>query len=99
LPDLIKHFPKDKENVKLLLLLLLLNPWREISTFATSSILYNLWKIDFDAAHTIFLGYLLLKTKYNELRDDIRKENHQKNIYELSEVQVLECLVLETIDI
>jgi len=90
LPDLIKNFPGDKKHVKLLLLQLLLNPWRETSTFATRSILYNLWEIDFDAAHALFLGYFLLKTKYDELGDDIRKENYQKNIYEFSEIQTLE---------
>jgi len=93
LPDLIKHFPKDKEKVKSLLLPLLINPWREISTFATSGILHRLWKINFDDAHAIFLGYLLLKPKYDELRDEIRKENYKKNVYELSEVQVLESFV------
>ena len=90
LPELIKHFPKNKEEIELLLLLLLLNPWREISTFATRGILHSLWEIDFDAAHTIFLGYLLLKPKYDCLSDEIRKENSQKNIYEFPETQVLE---------
>ena len=63
LSDLIKLFPEDKEEVKLLLLLLLLNPWREISTFATRGVLQNLWEINFEDAHSIFLGYLLLKTE------------------------------------
>ena len=93
LPELIKHFPKDKEEVKSLLLLLLVNPRREISTFAISGILHRLWKTNFDDAHAIFLGYLLLKPKYDELREEIRKENYHKNVYELSEVQVLECFV------
>lgn len=89
LSDLVKIFPKDKGDIKLLLFLLLLNPWREISIFATSSILNNLWKIDFDDANAIFLGYLFLKPKYDELRDELRKENYQKNIYEFSATQVL----------
>jgi hypothetical protein len=93
LPELIKHFPKDKEEIKLLLLLLLLNPWREISTFATRGILYSLWEIDFDAAHTIFLGYLLLKPKYDCLSDEIREENLQKKIYEFPETRTLKCFV------
>lgn len=92
LPDLIKHFPKDTKEIKLLLLLLLLNPWGEISTFATSSILHGLWKINFYDAHAIFLGYLLLKSKYDSSRDTIRKENYTKKV-ELSEVQVLKCFV------
>jgi len=93
LPDLIKHFPRDNEEIKSLLFLLLINSRREISTFATRGILHSLWKINFDDAHAIFLGYLLLKPKYNGLRDEIRKENYHKNVYELSEVQVLECFI------
>ena len=93
LPDLIKCFPKDERHVKLLLLLLLFSPWREISTFATNNILNSLWKIDFDAAHTIFLGYLLLKPKYDDLSNEIREENLRDNIYEFSEIQTVECFL------
>ncbi len=93
LPVLIKHFPRDKEDVKSLLLLLLLNPCREISTFATRGILHSLWEINFDDAHALFLGYLLMKPKYDDVRNIIRKENYQKNVYELSESRVLECFI------
>lgn len=93
LPELAKHFPKDKGEVKSLLLLLLINPYREISMFATRGILYSLWKINFDDAHSIFLGYLLLKPKHDCLRNEIRKENYQKGVYEISETQVLESFI------
>ena len=87
LPELAKHFPTDKKEVKFLLFLLLFYPRREISTFATSSILHNLWKIDFDDANAILLGYLLLKPKYDKLRDEIKEENYKKNIFEYSVAQ------------
>jgi len=90
LAELIKHFPKDKEEIKMILCLLLLNPWREISTFAIRSVLHRLWGISFEDAHSFFLGYLLLKPKYKNLSDEIRKKNYKKNIYELSEKQLLE---------
>lgn len=93
LPELVKHFPKDKGEVKSLLLLLLINPYREISTFAIRGILNSLWKNNFEDAHSVFLGYLLLKPKHDCLRNEIRKENYQKRVYEFSETQVLESFV------
>jgi len=93
LPLLIVHFPNVKEEVKSLLLLLLFNPWREISTYAVRGILQDLWKINFEDAHSIFLGYLKLALKYDKLREKIRKENINKNIYKISELQVVECFV------
>ncbi|MBE3129052.1 MAG: ATP-binding protein, partial [Actinobacteria bacterium] len=93
LPLLIMYFPNDKEEVKSLLLLLLLNPWREISTYAVRGILQDLWKINFEDAHSIFLGYLKLAPKYDKLREKIRKENINRNIYKISELPVVGCFV------
>lgn len=92
LPLLFKNFSRDTDYIKSLLFLLLLNPQIEISTFAICSIFYHLWEINFEDAHSIFLGYLLLAPKYNELKDKIRSENYKKDIYENSENQVLEAL-------
>jgi hypothetical protein len=93
LPEILKHFPKDKGIIKSTLFSLLLNPWREISTFAISSVLHNLWKISFDDAQSIFLGYLFLKPKYDEVSGKVRNENIQKKIYETSVKQVLETFI------
>jgi len=93
LSELLKYFSKDKEEIKSLLFLLLLNPWREISTFAIRGVLDNLWEINFEDAQSIFLGYLFLKPKYDDLRNKIRKENYRKNIYEISEEEVLKSFV------
>jgi len=90
LPELIQCFPAIKEELLAVLFLLLLNPWREISTFAIQGILIRLWEISFTDAHSLFLGYLLLKQKYNNLRAEIRKENYQKSVYEISEKQVID---------
>lgn len=90
LATLIKHFPKDKDKIKTLLFLLLIKSWGDIQTFVTRSVLYNLWDISFEYAQSIFLGYLLLKPKYDDLREEIRKENYKKKIYEHSETQVFE---------
>lgn len=90
LPELLQHFPDDKEGLLLLLFLLLLNPWREISSFAIRGILHRLWTISFSDAQSLFLGYLLLKEKYDGLREEIRQENYQKHAYSGSEGQVIE---------
>ncbi len=38
----------------------------------------KLWKSNFNDAQSLLLGYLLLRTKY----DDLRKENYEKGVYE-----------------
>jgi hypothetical protein len=93
LPELLQHFPDDKEDFLLLLFLLLLNPWREISTFAIRAILHRLWEISFNDAHSLFLGYLMLKVKYDSLREEIRRESYQRNVYGSSEQQVIERFI------
>ena len=95
LPELLKCFPEDKEELLTLLFLLLLNPWREISTFAIRGVLHHLWETSFNDAHGLFLGYLLLKQKYENVRAEIRKENYQKNVYESTEKQVIDSFVQE----
>jgi len=92
LPVLLKHFPEEKEKIKSLLFLLLIASWGEISSFATRSII-NLWEISFEDAHSIFLGYLLLKPKYDDLRELIRKENYKKKVYEILTSQVFERFI------
>ena len=90
LPELLQYFPDDKAGILLLLFLLLLNLWREISSFAIRGILHRLWEISFNDAHSLFLGYLLLKEKYDRLREEIRQESYQKHVHTSSEGQVIE---------
>jgi hypothetical protein len=78
LPNLMEHFPQDKKDIKRLLFLLLLTPYREISTFAARGGLHKLWGISFDDANSMFIGYLLLSPKYYALIDEIREKNYKK---------------------
>lgn len=89
---LIKHFPETKEDAKSFLLLLLLCPWREISIFATRSILNDLWEVNFEDAQSILLGFLFLKPKYSELSKKIFKEYYAGKIVEFSGVPIQEVL-------
>ena len=96
LPNLHKHFSEDieeAEGIKVLLILLLLNNHEEISKFATQAILQNLWELSFNDAHSIFFGYLNLKPKYDNLIDEIRKENSSKGIYRINEFENNELFV------
>lgn len=85
LPLLINHFPEERDNIKSLLLLLLLDDYRrDTSKFAIRAILNFLWEINFEDAQSIFLGYLFLKPKYDELWNEMRRE-HYKN-FRFSEI-------------
>lgn len=89
LPVLMQHFPKEGNEIKSLLILLLLNPWREITAFATRGICTRLWETHFDDAQSIFLGYLLLKPKFNEFIGEVRRKI-SNNISDLQEPQTME---------
>jgi len=98
LPVLLKSFVQDSEKIKTILLLILFDSHpvgtnQRLSDYSIRAVLLNLWKISFKDAHSIFLGYLLLKPKYGNLRDKLWKENREKNIYKLSEEQVLKSFI------
>lgn len=98
LPFLLKSFVQDSGKIKTILLLILFNSHpvgsnQRLSDYSIRAVLHNLWEISFKDAHSIFLGYLRLAPKYNELREKIRKENYKNNIYELSEEQVLKSFI------
>jgi hypothetical protein len=98
LPFLLKSFVQDSGKIKTVLLLILFDSHpigtnQRLSDYSIRTVLHNLWKISFKDAHSIFLGYLLLKPKYDNLRDKLWKENCKKNIYKLSEEQVLKSFI------
>lgn len=89
LPLLIKCFPEKKEDIVATLCMLLLDRWPQISVCATRAVFNDLWEIDFEAAQSIFLGYLMLEPKYDKLVDEVRQEDLQKKIYSVSEPRFL----------
>lgn len=42
------------------------------------SAVHKLWKDDFQDAQSLLFGYLLLKPKYEDLRQKVRDENYKK---------------------
>lgn len=79
LPRLLAYFPEDHDTVVLSLFCLILNPWEEIANAAIMGVCENLWEISFTDAHSLLLGFLLLKQKYDTIRQEIRRENYQKD--------------------
>ncbi|MBH9787751.1 ATP-binding protein, partial [Clostridioides difficile] len=79
LPKLMDLFPKERQTIKLLLLLILLKDESVGGIMSTERFnifsmvaIHKMWEKEFDNAHSLLLGYLVLKPKYNELVDESR---------------------------
>lgn len=96
LPYLLKYFTKDArqgKEIKRLLMLTLLSIHEDICAFAARAVLHSLWKLDFTHAHSIFLGYLRLKPKYDHLVNEMRKKDRSKGIYKTAESRTINQFV------
>ena len=84
LPILLNEFPKEKETIKTILLLILFDSYPigmyggQFSSYSIKAILSDLWEKNFEDAQSILFGYLFLKPKYEALREKIRQENYKK---------------------
>ncbi|KJU81921.1 hypothetical protein MBAV_005887 [Candidatus Magnetobacterium bavaricum] len=91
LPILLKQFAQDRDIIKTILLFILfdfhyIDMNYSVSNYAIEAV-SALWKENFEDANSIFLGYLLLKPKYNDLM------KATENYYERSTHQLIERLV------
>jgi hypothetical protein len=96
LPSLLKVFPEDTGEIKKVLLFTLFDSYpigmsQRLSDYSTAAILNALWKESFADANSIFLGFLMLKPAYDELRESTRQENHKRGVYEVSNRELLEA--------
>ncbi len=89
---LLKFFSTEREEFEGIkgLMLFLLFVHGKIPEFTTRAILQNLWDISFEDAHSLFLGYMFLKPKYDKLAKKLQEDNYKKHIYEISDNQILE---------
>ncbi|NRH21331.1 ATP-binding protein [Candidatus Gracilibacteria bacterium] len=100
LPVLIKQFPKEKNRIKIILLLTLFDDHPigmgggKFNHYSINAV-HKLWKDNFQDAQSLLFGYLLLKPKYEELRQKLREENHKKGIYSPHEAQPFEKFIEE----
>ncbi len=100
LPILLERYPEEKENIKKILLITLFDShpigmYAIFSDYSTKTIVNQLWKIDFEDAQSLLLGYLLLKPKYESSREKLRKEKIKKQIFNYTESELIEYFVKE----
>ncbi|MDX8365239.1 AVAST type 4 anti-phage nuclease Avs4 [Cytobacillus sp. IB215665] len=79
LSNLIKLYPEEKDTTKLLLLLTL---FKDESIAFPMMAIHQLWEIEFEDVHSLLLGYLVFKHKYNKLISEFRKESFENGNYE-----------------
>lgn len=88
LPTLLEKSPKEKGNIKIILLCTLFNDYpidmagTGFNTFSIRAI-HKLWRSNFEDAQSILIGYLFLKPRFEALREKMLKENYKKNNYYL----------------
>jgi hypothetical protein len=100
LPIILDKFPKEREKIKRIVLMNLFNDYpidmygTRFNTFSVMAI-QELWKAHPDEANSILIGYLYLKPNYDAFFSRIRRENYEKNIYNVSAKEVLDCFLKE----
>lgn len=100
LPLIFDKFPEEKSKIKNIILMNLFNEYT-VDMYSTRFNIFsivaiqNLWKPHFDEAHSLLVGYLYLKPKYDALYTIIRKENYDQQIYNVSSEAVFERFLKE----
>jgi len=100
LPLLLEKFPKDGEIIKIILLITLFDHQpigmnEPFSNYSLKAILNNLWKASFNDAQSILFGYLVLESKYEDLRKKLQEESYKNGIYGLNKTEFIESFLKE----
>ena len=85
---LFDSFPKEKLKIKEMLLLLLIKEERDFEIHSVEVIM-NMWNNNFEDANSLFLGYLLLKQKFDKLNMEKPQLSIRNLNYNYSENKVL----------
>lgn len=95
LPKLLEIFPEESEGIKLILFFALFKEepvgGQSFNIFSIIAI-RQLWENDFKNAQSLLFGYLLLKPKYEELFQKMRKESYKQGTH-TSSSQVMEKFI------
>jgi hypothetical protein len=96
LPSLFRLFVDDVGDMKKILLFTLFDSCpigmsQRLSDYPTGAILNALWNESFSDANSIFLGFLMLKPAYDELRESTRQEHYKHGVYDSSNHELLEA--------
>jgi hypothetical protein len=97
LPLLLRIFPQDSQIIKETLLFLLFNEHpvamsQRLADYAVSAVLQHLWRDSPVDANSMFLGYLILKPKFDTLGKAVREDKRARGEYGYSYRVVLERL-------
>jgi hypothetical protein len=100
LPLLLRPFPEERKKIKETLLLGLFDSHpmgmsERFSDYAVGAIGKNLWREHAADANSLFVGYLLLKPKFDVLCESMLKENHKKQIYNFSHTMAMRQFIVE----
>ncbi len=93
LPVVFQHYPAERESIKAILLLTLFDDHPigmgggNYSVFPSMAI-HKLWGNYFDDMQSLLIGYLLLKPKYEEMREKLLKDSYKKGVYEINKGQL-----------
>lgn len=97
---LFQQFPENKEAIKTILLLALFNDYSldmagtSFHAFSVMSI-HKLWGTNLEDAQSFLFGYLLLKPKYELLRERIRNDNYGREVYRVDEAEIIDKFLEE----
>lgn len=97
LPIVLLEFPDARDLEKQTLLLTLFDPHSigmsgQFSDHSVSAI-YSLWKTNFEDAQSLLIGYLLLKPKYEALREELRRTEYSQGRYSLHECGLVKTFI------
>jgi hypothetical protein len=90
LPTVLQNYPKERDDIKAILLLTLFNDFPisiGAGTYSAFPIMAirKLWETHFDDMQSLLIGYLLLKPKYEEMRRKLHQESYAKGVFEFPE--------------
>jgi hypothetical protein len=95
LPILFQEYPEEEKSIKAILLLSLFNDYpvdMAGTGFSFFSIMAftKLWENNFQDAHSLLIGYLLLKPKYDVYRIKLNREKYSKKDHQVDERKINE---------
>lgn len=95
LPIVFQNYPSERKNIKLILLLALFDDYPvdmgggAYSIFPSRAI-HKLWDDHFDDMQSLLIGYLMLKPKYEGLREKFRQEGYKNGVHEIDKQKLNE---------
>lgn len=100
LPLLLKEFLGEKDKIKGIILLTLfdetnIGSYCRFSEYSIKAIVNNLWNNSFEEAQSLLLGYLLLKPRYEEIRNRIRNGMGNNYFNEISKSKIITAFIQE----